>query len=85
MLNNKQLFKTGMCWWTYGLVYKDLITEEEGDLLLKYIDNNPPDYFSWANLIEKYKTPKNSEFYYFPVGKLKPRTYWIKRHIKRLK
>jgi len=81
MLDNKHLFRNGLCTWAYDLYIKDTITLQEYHSLVKYIDNNRPDYFSWANLINSY--PSEERAYYFPNGKIKPRIYWIKRHIKK--
>lgn len=80
MLQHKDLFETGMCYWVGTLDIQGIITESEARALSKYIRCNRPYYFSWTNFINGY-TP---EWHFFPPGKLKPRIYWIKRHIKRL-
>lgn len=80
MLQHKDLFETGMCYWVGTLDRQDIITGSEARALLKYIRCNRPYYFSWTNFINNYK----SEGYFFPAGKLKPRIYWIEKHIKRL-
>lgn len=81
MLDNKHLFRNGLCIWAYDLYIKDTITLQEYRSLTRYIDNNRPDYFSWTNLINSYRSEERA--YYFPNGKIKPRIYWIKRHIKK--
>lgn len=80
MLQHKDLFETGMCYWVGTLDRQGIITESEAEALFEYIRGNRPDYFSWTNFVKGY----NPEAYFFPYGKIKPRIYWIKRHIKRL-
>lgn len=82
MLDNKHLFVSGLCNWATLLKIKDVITIEEYQLLKNYIENNRPDYFSWTNFVSDYK--QEGRGFFFPVGKIKPRIYWIKRHIKKL-
>lgn len=86
MLQHKQLFRTGLCLWATYLKGERIITEEEDEVLHEYIKSNRPDYFSWTNFIEKHPTVRNGypSLYFFPHGKIKPRIYWIKTHIKRL-
>lgn len=82
MLQHQNLFQEGLCSWALTLKIKDIITRQEYDTLHSYISHNRPDYFSWTNFINSYGS-KNCG-YYFPWGKIKPRIYWIKTHIKRL-
>ncbi len=79
MLQHKDLFETGLCNWVGTLHEKDIITESEEETLFKYIKYNDLNYFSWSNFIRGHK----SKVYFFPCGKIKPRIYWIKRHIKK--
>lgn len=79
MLKHKDLFDSGLCAWAASLYGKGIITKWEAEALFEYIRGNRPDYFSWTNFIKGY-TP---EGYFFPCGKIKPRIYWIKRHIKK--
>ena len=81
MLQHKDLFETGMCYWVSTLHEKDIITESEEEALDDYIARNRPDYFSWTNFVKGYDKRGG---YYFPSGEIKPRIYWIKTHIKRL-
>ena len=80
MLQHKDLFSTGLCYWAAKLHSRDIISQQESQALDEYITHNRPDYFSWTNFLTNYK----SGGYFFPSGKIKPRIYWIKRHIKRL-
>lgn len=80
MLQHQDLFEAGLCAWAASLYGKGIITESETEALLLYINHNPPDYFSWTNFLTNYK----SGAYFFPYGSIKPRIYWIKRHIKKL-
>lgn len=79
MLQHKDLFDSGLCGWAASLCGKCIITESETGALLLYINHNPPDYFSWTNFVKNHK----HKGYFFPCGKIKPRIYWIKRHIKK--
>ena len=79
MLQHKDLFETGMCLWVGRLNEKYIITESEAETLFEYFRSNRLNYFSWSNFIRGHK----SIVYFFPSGKIKPRIYWIKRHIKK--
>lgn len=81
MLKHKDLFKTGLCFLALTLFSRDIITYQEYITLSSYIRHNRPDYFSWTNYVKGYDKRRG---YYFPSGKIKPRIYWIKTHIKRL-
>lgn len=86
MLQHKDKFSTGMCLWAFDLYSYGIITVWEFRSLDRYIKGNRPDYFSWTNFIENYSDISYgaSSAYFFPLGKIKPRIYWIKRHIKKL-
>lgn len=86
MLGNKHLFNGTLCHWAYELFLKDIITVGEFRSLDEYIKGNRPDYFSWTNFIENYSGVSygRPSLYFFPYGKIKPRIYWIKKHIKKL-
>lgn len=79
MLQHKDLFDSGLCAWAASLYGKGIITKSETEVLLLYINHNPPDYFSWTNFVKNHK----HKGYFFPCGKIKPRIYWIERHIKK--
>lgn len=80
MLQHKDLFETGLCYWAFELHSYGIITVKEFRSLDGYIKNNPPNYFSWTNFVSDHKSGR----YFFRSGKIKPRIYWIKTHIKRL-
>ena len=79
MLQHKDLFDSGLCAWAASLYGKRIITKWEAEALFEYIRGNRPDYFSWTNFVKNHKR----KGYFFPSGKIKPRIYWIKRHIKK--
>lgn len=79
MLKHKDKFRTGLCLWAFELHSYGIITVWEFRSLDGYIKNNPPNYFSWTNFIRGHKPAG----YFFHCGKIKPRIYWIKRHIKK--
>lgn len=83
MLQHKDQFISGLCHWASTLHRQSIISEQEYQTLDDYITNNRPDYFSWTNYINKHDA--KYRLFFFPSGKIKPRIYWIKRHIKRLK
>ena len=82
MLQHKDLFDSGLCRWASRLHTIGIISEQEYQTLDDYIINNRPDYFSWTNYINKHDS--TYRLYFFPIGKIKPRIHWIKRHIKKL-
>lgn len=85
MLQHKDLFDSGLCGWAFELHSYGIITVWEFRSLDGYIKGNRPDYFSWTNFIENYSGVSYGapSAYFFPYGKIKPRIYWIKRHIKK--
>ena len=79
MLENKNLFRMGLCQWASDLHWtKVKTTRDEYDLLLVYIQNYRPSMFS---SIDAFKCRK--ELFYWPAGKRGPRIRWIKKHIKK--
>ena len=82
MLKHKDLFETGLCHWVGRLRRREIISNQEYEALDDYIMRNRPDYFSWTNFLNKHDS--TYRLYFFPLGKIKPRIYWIKKHIKRL-
>jgi hypothetical protein len=77
MLDNQDLFTSGLCNWAIRLYYKDIISYEESKLLDSYIENNRPSKYS---SLKAYKARKT--WWYWPHGEIKPRLKWIKKHIK---
>jgi hypothetical protein len=66
LLENKQLFKNGLCVWIMEVMNKDLITYKEYKLLRSYLKENLPrtiNLFSWE------------------PGLISPRVQWINKQI----
>jgi hypothetical protein len=78
MLENKDLFFSGLCSWATNLVMRCKITDDEYDELLFYIKNNRPSKYSSLSAF----LCQDSE-HYWSFGKISPRIKWIKKHIKR--
>lgn len=78
MLDNKHLFKYGLCAWSRRIGDKNIISDDEDVLLIRYIEKNRPSKFS---SIEAYKS-KDSVFYWEKEN-ITPRIKWIKKHIKK--
>jgi len=81
MLDNQHLFDNGLCRWRYNLRWSNfdnpIISQEESDLLLSYIDDNRPHALSsWNALLNC------ASVYYWNKANIKPRIKWIKKHIK---
>jgi hypothetical protein len=68
MLTRQDLFKSGICLWSYDLWQKDLITFYEYVLLDNYLK---------LNSLKK-------DGYWWRVGKIEPRIEWIKQQIEKL-
>lgn len=82
MLDNKDLFKSGLCQWTINLYLFDIITCDERIVLKNYIVSNRPPFYS--NFTMFYHTIRRSDpayHYYWKEGDIKPRIEWIKKHI----
>jgi len=82
MLDNKQLFKNGLCIWVDKLYGYDLIHKYELDSLSKYIKDNKPSINEWSISMLLYSPGKFSH-YYWAVDKIYPRVQWLKKHIKK--
>lgn len=79
MLENKNLFRIGLCRWASDLHYSSVkINETEHKVLLDYIREHRPSMFSSVDAF-KYRN-KN---FYWPAGEWGPRIKWIKKHIKK--
>lgn len=79
MLEHKNLFTEGLCKWVHSMDYEDIITPNEYFVLLKFIENNRPE-FKWYNL---YMAFNNMHGFYWACGFITPRIKWIKEQIKR--
>lgn len=81
LLENKKLFRYGLCRWSSDLFYDNIISYEECMLLRQYIDNNRPK----NDFIDKLCTiGRNNDAFYWTEGLLYPRVRWIKQQIKKL-
>jgi phage antirepressor YoqD-like protein len=70
LLENKQLFKNGLCAWIMEVMNKDLITNKECKLLRSYLREN---------------IPKRTYTFSWEVGLISPRVEWINMQIETLK
>lgn len=82
LLEHKFLFSSsfGLCWWVNHMYDESLITNEERQSLLCYINQNRPSKFSSLNTYLYRKSP-----YYWNPGYIRPRIKWLKKHISKLK
>lgn len=80
ILQNKKFFGTGLCGLIIRLYYAKIITAEEEDALLCYIDDHAPKNFFY----DVYKDLLCKPNYWYPLGWWWPRERWIKKHIKKL-
>ena len=79
LLENKHLFKTGLCSWTINLLTNQIISVEEREHLDRYIKKNRPCLFSsWS----AFKERLDNSCYYWGIGIIKYRVDWVKKHIK---
>jgi hypothetical protein len=74
MLDNQDLFKSGLCNWSDKLP----INYEEWRTLKKYIKENRPSMFSSTNAFLHC-----TDCYYWKIGDIKPRLKWINKHIQK--
>ncbi len=81
LLENQDLFQSGLCHWIDNLKDDNKITKEERDKLKIKIDYNRPTR-KIINIIynpDKIKHYQNS--YYWKRDEIKPRIKWIKKHL----
>jgi hypothetical protein len=78
MLDNRDLFVCGLCYWSTNLVIHNKITTGEYAELKTYIQNNRPSPYSSLNAFLW-----RDNGYYWPSTNISPRIKWIKKHIKR--
>jgi hypothetical protein len=79
-LDNKRLFKTGLCYWVFCLFVENIINYSEYKCILKYIKSNRPSKYSSLNSFLSQDSP-----YYWKDTNINPRIKWIKKHIKNIK
>lgn len=72
MLDNKDLFLTGLCGWVVSMTENKIITVEEAVYILNYILLRIPHSRNWQ------------QYYRWPEGQIEPRIAWINDQIKRL-
>jgi len=77
LLNNKSSFRYGLCSWVSNLKYRNILSRQEGALLLDYIDNNRPS--KWSSIDAFIHRNKG---FFWKEGDINPRIKWIKKHIK---
>jgi hypothetical protein len=68
MLTRQDLFKTGICSWSFSLYIEGLITLNEYDLLRNYLELN---------------SLKDGGYWWEPY-EIEPRIEWIKQQIEKL-
>lgn len=78
MLENQNLFQTGLCLWARYLLDKHVITISEYDCLDCYIKKNRPFILSSLSAFNH----RNRTFYW-DNGEIKYRINWIKKHINK--
>jgi hypothetical protein len=77
MLDNQDLFETGLCYWVSNLYFSDKIDAIERRLLINYIRDNKPSMFS---SIDAFKN-RNKD-YYWTKENITPRIKWINKNLK---
>lgn len=82
-LDNEKLFVTGLCYWTQGLHYRELITEEEASYINTLISKKKPIRTRLQERLHflPYKYRKNT-LYYWKIGEIEPRIKFLKRFLK---
>ena len=82
MLDNKDLFKTGLCEWNYSLYAYDIITWDEHVVLKNYIrSNRPPFYDNFTIFCHTIRRDYPAYHYYWKDSDIEPRLKWIQKHI----
>jgi hypothetical protein len=76
MLDNQDLFTSGLCNWVTNLRMKNIICENEYNIILDYINKNAP----FLHRLNIFKT----EPFYWKEGDIAPRIKWLKKHIAKL-
>lgn len=82
MLDNKDLFMSGLCMWSTSLYVRDIISYDEHIVLKNYIrSNRPPFYDNFTIFCHTIRRDNPAYHYYWKDGKIKPRIKWIQKHI----
>lgn len=82
MLDNKHLFRSGLCHWVDSIVLDYIITCHEYLRLKNYIRNNKPSMF---NSLETFNQKIKKSGFYWKKGHIEPRIEWLNKHIKKQK
>ena len=77
LLNNINLFESGLCYLISDLYIKDIITISECAKLEYYVNINKPINFN--TLLHCMK----DGYFYWKRGSKEPRIKWLKKHIKK--
>ena len=73
LLDNQQLFITGICNWNLQLLHSGIITSLEVTKAIRYLEDNLPTRQYGSN-----------DMYSWPPFKIEPRIAWIQEQIKLL-
>jgi hypothetical protein len=79
MLDNQDLFDSGLCRWNLLLRGSGNISIDEHIMLIDYIHDNRPSM--WSSV---YAFKNRNNAYYWEYGDIQPRITWIEKHIKKL-
>jgi len=79
MLENKNRFETGLCYWVITLYSRAIINKNEYELIKYYIKNNRPSMFSSLSAFKNIRSN-----YYWEKGDITPRIKWINKQIEKL-
>jgi hypothetical protein len=80
MLLNNHLLEYGLCFCANELNKDHLLSDEDLNVILEYIEINRPGKYSSIDTFFY----RHSNFYWTP-GNASPRIKWIEKHIKKLK
>lgn len=81
LLDNKNLFDRGLCWWICCLRIEDLITIEEENHLKEIVCYNRPKYRLYHEIYNPNKLNSNNSYFWYR-GYLKPRLEFLKKHLR---
>jgi hypothetical protein len=78
MLDEQDLFGSGLCNWVDNIFYKSKMSFGEKEILTDYIKNNRPSMFSSIDALKCANTN-----FYWKMNNIKPRIKWINKHIQK--
>jgi hypothetical protein len=79
LLDNQNLFKSGLCFWTYRCFEEKLLSYDERCIVEKHIKQNPPLFYKYFK--QFFKEPFHS--FYWKENKIAPRIKWLDEQIKK--